>query len=142
MSQTPESGDQTGNGPEKMVRLTTPSHFGLILTNTFQFKPVNPSENFQNIYSKTDKDPFTLLLETRKEKDKARCDAWKDEVQNLLIFVSLVLNMSRLKANIKIFEGRSVLSSRHCFHYRVLQGTQARLGRRRQHCFAPYPCPT
>jgi len=36
-----------------------------------------------------DGNPFTLLLEPRIEKDKARCEAWKDEVQNLLIFVSL-----------------------------------------------------
>ena len=32
---------------------------------------------------------FTLLLESQMEKDKVRCEAWKDEVQNLLIFVSL-----------------------------------------------------
>ena len=38
---------------------------------------------------KIDGNPFTLLLEPRIEKDKARCEAWKDEVQNLLIFVSL-----------------------------------------------------
>ena len=38
---------------------------------------------------KIDRDPFTLLLERRIVKEKARCDAWKDEVQNLLIFVSL-----------------------------------------------------
>ena len=38
---------------------------------------------------KIDGDPFTLLLETRIEKEKVRCEAWKDEVQNLLIFVSL-----------------------------------------------------
>jgi len=36
-----------------------------------------------------DGNPFTLLLEPQREKDKARCEAWKDEVQNLLIFVSL-----------------------------------------------------
>jgi len=33
--------------------------------------------------------PFTLLLESQMEKEKVRCEAWKDEVQNLLIFVSL-----------------------------------------------------
>jgi len=38
---------------------------------------------------KIDGDPFTLLLEPRIEKEKVRCEAWKDEVQNLLIFVSL-----------------------------------------------------
>jgi len=38
---------------------------------------------------KIDGNPFTLLLEPQREEDKARCEAWKDEVQNLLIFVSL-----------------------------------------------------
>ena len=38
---------------------------------------------------KIDGNPFTLLLERRIEKEKVRCEAWKDEVQNLLIFVSL-----------------------------------------------------
>jgi len=36
-----------------------------------------------------DGDPFILLLESQMKKDKARCEAWKDEVQYLLIFVSL-----------------------------------------------------
>ena len=43
----------------------------------------------QNPLPKIDGNPFTLLLEPQREKDKARCEAWKDEVQNLLIFVSL-----------------------------------------------------
>jgi len=38
---------------------------------------------------KIDGDPFVLLLESQMKKDKARCEAWKDEVQYLLIFVSL-----------------------------------------------------
>ena len=38
---------------------------------------------------KIDGNTFTLLLEPRIEKEKVRCEAWKDEVQNLLIFVSL-----------------------------------------------------
>jgi len=36
-----------------------------------------------------DGNPFTLLLESQVKKDSARCEAWKDEVNNLLIFVSL-----------------------------------------------------
>jgi len=51
---------------------------------------VKASKPFQKSPLKTDVDPFTPLLEIQKEKDKARCEAWKDEVQNLLIFVSLV----------------------------------------------------
>ena len=38
---------------------------------------------------KIDGNPFTLLLESQMEKEKMRCEAWKDEVQNLLIFVRL-----------------------------------------------------
>ena len=38
---------------------------------------------------KIDGNPFTLLLESQMEMEKVRCEAWKDEVQNLLIFVSL-----------------------------------------------------
>ena len=79
-------------------------------------KPVKMIERLQTQLPKTDDDPFIPLLEIRKEKDKARCEAWKDEVQNLLIFVSLVL-ISRLKTNIRMIQGRSILSSRHCFHY-------------------------
>lgn len=32
-------------------------------------------------------DPWENLLTPLLQKDKAQCDAWKDEVQNLLIFV-------------------------------------------------------
>ncbi|KDR77970.1 hypothetical protein GALMADRAFT_17717, partial [Galerina marginata CBS 339.88] len=34
-------------------------------------------------------DPWENLLEPLLERDKARCDAWKEEVQNLLIFAGL-----------------------------------------------------
>ena len=50
---------------------------------------------------KIDGNPFTLLLERRIVKDKARCEAWKDEVQNLLIFVSLA-SIARSKADITV----------------------------------------
>jgi len=30
-----------------------------------------------------------MLVESQMKKDKVRCEVWKDEVQNLLIFVSL-----------------------------------------------------
>jgi len=48
---------------------------------------------------KIDGNPFTLLLEPQIVKDKSRCEAWRDEVQNLLIFVSLA---SALHSNIDI----------------------------------------
>jgi len=38
---------------------------------------------------KIDGDPFVLLLESQLKRDSGRCEAWKDEVNNLLIFVSL-----------------------------------------------------
>ncbi|KAF9478481.1 hypothetical protein BDN70DRAFT_789468, partial [Pholiota conissans] len=34
-------------------------------------------------------DPWEILLKHELEADKIRCDAWKDEVQNLLIFAGL-----------------------------------------------------
>jgi len=43
----------------------------------------------KNPLPKIDGNPFTLLLESQMEKEKMRCEAWKDEVQNLLIFVRL-----------------------------------------------------
>jgi len=43
---------------------------------------------------KIDGNPFTLLLGSQMEKEKVRCEAWKDEVQNLLIFVSLASTTS------------------------------------------------
>jgi len=43
----------------------------------------------QHPLPKIDDDPFILLLESQMKKDSARCQAWKDEVNNLLIFVSL-----------------------------------------------------
>ncbi|KDR83167.1 hypothetical protein GALMADRAFT_134659 [Galerina marginata CBS 339.88] len=38
---------------------------------------------------KPDRDPWSILLEPLMEKDKIQCEAWKDEVQNLLIFAGL-----------------------------------------------------
>jgi len=43
----------------------------------------------KNPLPKIDGDPFVMLLESQMKKEKVRCEAWKDEVQNLLIFVSL-----------------------------------------------------
>jgi hypothetical protein len=34
-------------------------------------------------------DPWETLLEPLLAKDQVQCDAWKDEVQNLLIFVGI-----------------------------------------------------
>ncbi|KDR74149.1 hypothetical protein GALMADRAFT_25744, partial [Galerina marginata CBS 339.88] len=34
-------------------------------------------------------DPWSILLEPLMERDKMQCEAWRDEVQNLLIFAGL-----------------------------------------------------
>jgi len=57
---------------------------------------------------KIDGDPFVLLLESQLKRDSGRCEAWKDEVNNLLIFVSLDF-APRPKADI-IFVRRPVFS--------------------------------
>ncbi|KAH9475293.1 hypothetical protein JR316_0012404 [Psilocybe cubensis] len=44
---------------------------------------------FQYAPPKPEGDPWALLLEPLIKKDKMRCEAWKDEVQNLLIFAGL-----------------------------------------------------
>jgi len=64
-----------------------------------QFKPIRLGDPLQYPLPKIDGNPFTLLLEPRIEKDKVRCEAWKDEVQHLLIFVSLA-SASYSKADI------------------------------------------
>lgn len=53
-------------------------------------------DQFNFAPDKPDGDHWMLLLEPLLKKDKARCDAWKDEVQNLLIFVSHVFMFSAL----------------------------------------------
>ncbi|KAF9475238.1 hypothetical protein BDN70DRAFT_814406, partial [Pholiota conissans] len=38
---------------------------------------------------KSDGDPWAILLKPELETDKIQCDAWKEEVQTLLIFAGL-----------------------------------------------------
>jgi len=45
-------------------------------------------EPYQYSIPEPDGDPWEVVLEALLKKDKIQCDAWKDEVQNLLIFVS------------------------------------------------------
>jgi len=54
-------------------------------------------------------DPFLQLLKSQRKMESARCDAWKEEVNNLLIFVSLV-SISRLVFEVLIV--RRLVSSR------------------------------
>lgn len=46
------------------------------------------SEEYKYAIPKPDGDYWDIILERHLAKDKFQCDAWKDEVQNLLIFVS------------------------------------------------------
>ncbi|KAF9484109.1 hypothetical protein BDN70DRAFT_798383, partial [Pholiota conissans] len=51
--------------------------------------PVNLDEPFEHAPPKPDGDPWAIILKPEMEVDKIQCDAWKDEVQNLLIFAGL-----------------------------------------------------
>lgn len=46
------------------------------------------SDDFEEAPKKPESDPWKVLLDPLLEKENIRCNAWKDEVQNLLIFVS------------------------------------------------------
>ena len=98
-------------------------------------------EPFQHPLPKIDGDPFAQLLESRRKKDSARCDAWKDEVNNLLIFVSS-LSIQRPTFEIIFPKGRSVLGNRHCVHHRIVQRSEAGLERRCKHSLVAHPRPT
>ncbi|KAH9474541.1 hypothetical protein JR316_0013003 [Psilocybe cubensis] len=58
-------------------------------TNSDLPKMWNIEDPFQYAPPKPDGDPWSILLEPLLKSDKLRCDAWKDEVQNLLIFAGL-----------------------------------------------------
>ncbi|KDR71744.1 hypothetical protein GALMADRAFT_253490 [Galerina marginata CBS 339.88] len=49
----------------------------------------NFEDDFEYTPPKPDGDPWNVLLKPLLEKDKVRCDGWKEEVQNLLIFAGL-----------------------------------------------------
>ncbi|KDR83165.1 hypothetical protein GALMADRAFT_238997 [Galerina marginata CBS 339.88] len=52
-------------------------------------KKWNLDDPFLYAPPKLDRDPWSILLEPLMKKDKRQCDAWKEEVQNLLIFAGL-----------------------------------------------------
>lgn len=66
-SQEPNTGTDSHSSLPKLWDVRDP----------FEYAPPKPEE-----------DPWTLLVDPLIMKDKVQCDAWKDEVQNLLIFVS------------------------------------------------------
>jgi len=47
-----------------------------------------PLQNPLHPPSEIDSEPFTMAMERQQAKHKTRCQVWKEEVENLLIFVS------------------------------------------------------
>jgi len=93
MSQTPvseASGPATSptKNDEEVNFTLAPEHYSSHADRCIQFKPMR-LEASQYPLPKIDGDPFILLSESQLKKDSGRCEAWKDEVNNLLIFVSL-----------------------------------------------------
>lgn len=78
-------------------------------------------------FPETEGNPWTTVLEPYMKNDRIQCEAWKDEVQNLLIFVSISLLftdvMHLILSNLK---GWLILCSRNCILNRVLQDASAR----------------
>jgi len=65
-------------------------------------------------------DPGTLVVDNLRTRERIRCDLWKDEINNLLIFVSSIwLDTS----GVPDFFGLvgSVLCCRYRLYHRVLQ---------------------
>ncbi|KAF9484102.1 hypothetical protein BDN70DRAFT_196972 [Pholiota conissans] len=52
-------------------------------------KSMGLDDPYEHAPPKPDGDPWSILLKPKLETDKIQCDAWKDEVQNLLIFAGL-----------------------------------------------------
>lgn len=50
-------------------------------------QPRRCGDDFQYCPPEPQGDPWNLLLQPLSERDTVRCNAWVDEVQNLLIFV-------------------------------------------------------
>lgn len=72
-------------------------------------------------------DPWNSVLEPYRKNDKIQCEAWKDEVQNLLIFVRsfLAFRIVYLYLNAMIL-GWFILCSRHSVHGGILQESSTR----------------
>lgn len=76
------------------------SHSALLILHETNVSPKTPklwkcSDSYRFQVPRPDGDPWELVLEPLLQKDKMRCEAWKDEVQNLLIFVSLLKRRTR-----------------------------------------------
>ena len=54
----------------------------------FKPKPWRCGDPFRSKLDKPVGDPWAILLQSSLNEDKARCEIWKEEVQNLLISVT------------------------------------------------------
>ena len=71
-------------------------------------------------------DPWETLLAPLLAKDKVQCDAWKDEVQNLLIFVCVHKFNSYISSKCWTLQGWTVLGGRNIICGRILEGSSTR----------------
>jgi len=60
-----------------------------------------------------------MVLDEKIKWDKIQCDAWKEEVQNLLIFVRLLIFENTFSLRLNVL-GWSVLRSRNGVHREYL----------------------
>jgi len=78
-----------------------------------------PGDPYQYPIPEPNGDPWEFVLEALLKKDKVQCDAWKDEVQNLLIFVRIFIIMSSRQLKV-VLQGWFILCCRHCICGRIL----------------------
>lgn len=91
-------GEPEGN-PDKLpvsntwinIRMLNWNHYYHDKETEASAMPLGPNNPYflEHVYPKPDGDLWEILLKPELEADTTRCTAWKDEVQNLLIFVSI-----------------------------------------------------
>jgi hypothetical protein len=81
-----------------------------------KIKTWRSGEQFQHPLPQTDDNPWMTCNGIVEKFDKDMCDVWKDEIQNLLIFVSFFSLFFFYKCSTIRILGRSLLSSGYCIH--------------------------
>ncbi|PPQ91271.1 hypothetical protein CVT25_006214 [Psilocybe cyanescens] len=74
--------------PEPSTAQQTKDHLEPLLEGDMP-KEWELSDDFEEAPKKPEGDPWKVILDPLLEKENIRCNAWKDEVQNLLIFAGL-----------------------------------------------------
>jgi hypothetical protein len=67
-----------------------------------------------------DSEMWNLYLDEVKEEDTRISDAWKEDANSILVFVSLINNLLIVSTNDKLQDGSSLRNSRRV-HHRILQ---------------------